>query len=155
DPSKLTLSIAAGVPVSVLERPLPAGARVVRAMPNTPALVQAGATAIAAGTHASDADLEIAAAGFASVGVVERVPEAALDAVAALSGSGPAYVFALCEALTAAGEAVGLTRATAATLAAQTVFGAGKLLHESGEAPEVLRARVSSPGGTTVAGLER
>jgi pyrroline-5-carboxylate reductase len=151
---KLVISIAAGVPIAVIESQL-ASARVVRAMPNTPALVQAGATAIAAGTHASSADMDVAAAIFASVGIVERVPESALDAVTALSGSGPAYVFLMVEALAAAGVRVGLPESTAAALAAQTVFGAGKLLHESGEAPEALRRKVSSPGGTTVAGLER
>jgi pyrroline-5-carboxylate reductase len=154
DPDKLVLSIAAGVPIAVIESALP-GARVVRAMPNTPALVQAGATAIAAGSRATPADMDTAAKIFESVGIVERVPEAQLDAVTALSGSGPAYVFLMVEALTAAGVGVGLPEATAAALAAQTVFGAGKLLQESGEAPAALRKKVSSPGGTTVAGLER
>jgi pyrroline-5-carboxylate reductase len=151
---KLVISIAAGVPIAVIESQL-TSARVVRAMPNTPALVRAGATAIAAGAHASSADMDVAAAIFASVGIVERVPEDALDAVTALSGSGPAYVFLMVEALAAAGVRVGLPESTAAALAAQTVFGAGKLLRESGEAPEALRRKVSSPGGTTVAGIER
>ncbi|MFI5306605.1 MAG: pyrroline-5-carboxylate reductase [Polyangiales bacterium] len=155
DARKLVLSIAAGVPLSVIEASLPSGARAVRAMPNTPALVRAGATAIAAGTYATGADMDVAEAIFRSVGVVERVPETQLDAVTALSGSGPAYVFLLCEALTDAGISVGLSASTAAVLAAQTVYGAGKLLHESAEGPAALRARVSSPGGTTVAGLER
>jgi pyrroline-5-carboxylate reductase len=153
--SQLLISIAAGVPLAAIEHELAAGVRVVRAMPNTPALVQAGATAIASGAHATADDMQIAEAIFRSVGVVERVPEALMDAVTALSGSGPAYVFLLVEALTAAGVQVGLPRATAAALAAQTVYGAGKLLHESGEPPEALRAKVSSPGGTTVAGIER
>jgi pyrroline-5-carboxylate reductase len=153
--SPLLISIAAGVPLVVIEHELGAAARVVRAMPNTPALVQAGATAIAAGAHATADDMQVAEAIFRSVGVVERVPESLMDAVTALSGSGPAYVFLLVEALTAAGEKVGLPRATAAALAAQTLYGAGKLLHESGEPPEALRAKVSSPGGTTVAGIER
>jgi pyrroline-5-carboxylate reductase len=151
---KLVLSIAAGVPIAVIESQLGA-ARVVRAMPNTPALVQAGATAIAAGRYATAADMDIAATIFQSVGIVERVSESLLDAVTALSGSGPAYVFLMVEALTEAGVKLGLSEATAAALAAQTVFGAGKLLHESAQAPAVLRANVSSPGGTTVAGLER
>jgi pyrroline-5-carboxylate reductase len=103
---KLVISIAAGVPIAVIESQL-AHARVVRAMPNTPALVQAGATAIAAGSRATEADLDAAAAIFASVGIVERVPERALDAVTALSGSGPAYVFLMAEALAAAGVRVG------------------------------------------------
>ncbi len=152
---KLVLSIAAGVPLAAIEGRLGAGVRVVRAMPNTPALVQAGATAIAAGAHATAADMDVAEAIFGSVGLVARVPEALLDAVTALSGSGPAYVFLLCEALAAAGVRVGLPQDTAAALAAQTVYGAGKLLRESGEPPEALRRKVSSPGGTTVAGIER
>jgi pyrroline-5-carboxylate reductase len=152
---KLVISIAAGVPAAVIESQLGENARLVRAMPNTPALVQAGATAIAAGKRATSADLDLAETVFRSVGVVERVPEALMDAVTAVSGSGPAYVFLLVEALSSAGVRVGLAEATAATLAAQTVFGAGKLLHESGEPPATLRARVSSPGGTTVAGIEQ
>lgn len=155
DASKLVVSIAAGVPIAVIERQLGAGVRVVRAMPNTPALVQAGATAIAAGAHASAADVEVAQAIFESVGIVERVPEALMDAVTGLSGSGPAYVFLLVEALTAAGVAVGLPEATSASLVGQTVFGAAKLLRESGDAPEALRRKVTSPGGTTAAGLDR
>jgi pyrroline-5-carboxylate reductase len=153
-PGTLAVSIAAGVPLSVLERGLGAGVRAVRAMPNTPALVQAGATAIAAGTHATEADLALCETLFASVGVVERVAEPLLDAVTGLSGSGPAYVFLLVEALSAAGRAVGLPAGTAAALAAQTVYGAAKLLHESGEAPEALRRKVTSPNGTTQAGIE-
>jgi pyrroline-5-carboxylate reductase len=154
-PGTLAVSIAAGVPLSVLERGLGAKVRVVRAMPNTPALVQAGATAIAPGTHATEADLALCETLFASVGVVERVPEALLDAVTGLSGSGPAYVFLLVEALSAAGRALGLPPGTAAALAAQTVYGAGKLLHESGEDPAALRRKVTSPNGTTQAGIER
>jgi pyrroline-5-carboxylate reductase len=154
-PSTLAVSIVAGVPLSVLERALGAGVRVVRAMPNTPALVQAGATAIAPGKHATDADLAFCTTLFASVGVVERVDEALLDLVTGLSGSGPAYVFLLVEALQAAGTALGLSPETAAALAAQTVYGAGKLLHESREDPAALRRKVTSPGGTTQAGIER
>jgi pyrroline-5-carboxylate reductase len=154
-PSTLVVSIVAGVPLSVLESGLGPRVRVVRAMPNTPALVQAGATAIAAGTHATEADLALCEMMFASVGVVERVAESMLDAVTGLSGSGPAYVFLLVEALSAAGRAVGLPAGTAAALAAQTVYGAGKLLHESGEHPEALRRKVTSPNGTTQAGIER
>ena len=150
----LAVSIVAGVPLSVIERRLDGQVHVVRAMPNTPALVQAGATAIAPGTHATDADLALCETLFASVGVVERVPEPLLDAVTGLSGSGPAYVFLLVEALAEAGRAVGLPAGTAAALAAQTVYGAGKLLHESGEAPAALRRKVTSPNGTTQAGVE-
>lgn len=153
-PRTLAVSIAAGVPLSVLERGLGPDVRVVRAMPNTPALVQAGATAIAAGTHATEADLALCETLFASVGVVERVAEPLLDAVTGLSGSGPAYVFLLVEALTEAGRAVGLPEGTAAALAAQTVYGAGKLLHESREDPAALRRKVTSPNGTSQAGIE-
>jgi pyrroline-5-carboxylate reductase len=153
DPRALLISIAAGVPLAAIERGFPSGTRAVRAMPNTPALVRAGATAIAAGSAALPADMDVAQAIFESVGIVERVPEALLDAVTGLSGSGPAYVFLLVEALTGAGIGVGLPAATAARLAEQTVFGAGKLLHESGESPAALRRRVTSPAGTTAAGL--
>jgi pyrroline-5-carboxylate reductase len=152
-PRALLISIAAGVPLIAIERAFPRGTRAVRAMPNTPALVRAGATAIAAGSAASPADMEIAQAIFESVGIVEQVPEALMDAVTGLSGSGPAYVFLLVEALTGAGIRVGLPAASAARLAEQTVFGAGKLLHESGESPEALRRKVTSPAGTTAAGI--
>jgi pyrroline-5-carboxylate reductase len=155
DGSKLVLSIAAGVPIAVIEAQLAAGVRVVRAMPNTPALVQTGATAIARGTHASEQDVDVAEAVFRSVGIVERVPEELLDAVTGLSGSGPAYVFLLIEALTAAGVRVGLPERTAAALVAQTVLGAAKLLQHAGEPAETLRRKVTSPGGTTAAGIER
>lgn len=149
----LVVSIAAGVPLAVIEGQLP-GVRVIRAMPNTPALVGAGATAIAAGVHAVPADLQTARAIFESVGVVVEVPEAQLDAVTALSGSGPAYVFYLAEALVEAGSGVGLPQDVATTLALQTVYGAAKLLHESAEAPAELRRKVTSPGGTTEAGVK-
>jgi pyrroline-5-carboxylate reductase len=151
----LGVSVAAGVPTSVIELGLGEAARVVRAMPNTPALVLAGATAIARGRAATERDLELARALFASVGIVEQVDEPLLDAVTGLSGSGPAYVFSMVEALTDAGAKVGLPRSTAAALAAQTVYGAAKLLHDGGESPEALRHKVTSPGGTTQAGLER
>ena len=155
DASKLVLSIAAGVSTAVIERQLGAGVRVVRAMPNTPALVRTGATAIAAGTHAGPQDMELAETVFRSVGIVERVPEALMDAVTGLSGSGPAYVFLMIEALTAAGVGEGLPQKTAAALVVQTVLGAARLLQESGETPEALRRKVTSPGGTTAAGIER
>ena len=150
--SALVISIAAGVPLALIEAQL-AGRRVIRAMPNTPALVSAGATALAAGTHASAADLALARGVFESVGTVVETPESLLDAVTALSGSGPAYVFYLAEALVSAGEAVGLPADVAFALALQTVYGAAKLLHERGEAPEELRRKVTSPGGTTQAGV--
>lgn len=155
DAGALVISIAAGVPLSVIEGQLGKGVRTVRAMPNTPALVQVGATAIAAGSDATPEDMHVAETIFASVGIVERLPEAALDAVTGLSGSGPAYVFLMIEALTAAGVQVGLSQESAAALAAQTVLGAATLQRQSGESPEALRKKVTSPGGTTAAGIER
>ena len=147
------LSIAAGVPLAKLESWLAAGTAVVRAMPNTPALVGAGAAAIAPGTAASDDDMAGAEEILSAVGRVERVAEPLLDAVTGLSGSGPAYVFLVAEALIEAGVAVGLPRPVAETLTVQTVLGSARLLVESGEGPESLRAAVTSPGGTTAAGL--
>jgi pyrroline-5-carboxylate reductase len=153
-PHALLISIAAGISTRIIERSFPDGSRVVRAMPNTPALVGAGASAIAGGTHATDDDLELAETLFRSVGISVRVPEEQIDAVTGLSGSGPAYVFAMIEALRDAGAREGLPEETALQLAAQTVFGAARLLLDEKEAPEVLRDRVTSPGGTTRAGLD-
>ena len=147
------LSIAAGVTVATLEAALGATTPVVRAMPNTPALVGSGAAAIAAGSHAGEDDLAWAESVLGAVGTVERVPEKLLDAVTGLSGSGPAYVFLIAEALTDAGVLAGLPRPTAAALVHQTLLGAARLLTESGDGPEALRAAVTSPGGTTAAGL--
>ena len=147
------LSIAAGITIAALEAGLPAGTAVVRAMPNTPALIGEGAAAISAGTAASDDDLAWAEAILGTVGSVVRVPERLLDAVTGLSGSGPAYVFLVAEALVEAGVLVGLPRATSRALAVQTLLGSARLLAESGDLPEVLRANVTSPGGTTAAGL--
>ncbi|MBA2608959.1 MAG: pyrroline-5-carboxylate reductase [Actinobacteria bacterium] len=147
------LSIAAGVPTATIEGAMPAGTPVVRAMPNTPALVGAGASAIAGGVAASDDDIAWAESILSAVGIVVRVPEAQLDAVTGLSGSGPAYVFLVAEAMIAAGVSVGLPGDVATKLAIQTVMGAGRMLAETGEPPEHLRAAVSSPNGTTVAGL--
>ena len=147
------LSIAAGVTVAALEGSLGPGVPVVRAMPNTPALVGAGAAAIAAGSSASDADLEWAEGLLAAVGTVVRVPEHLLDAVTGLSGSGPAYVFLVAEALIEGGVLAGLPRDVAVALATQTLAGAGRMLVETGSTPEELRAQVTSPGGTTAAGL--
>jgi pyrroline-5-carboxylate reductase len=146
------LSIAAGVTLASLDSWL-GGLPVVRAMPNTPALVGAGAAAIAPGSTASPDDLAWAEAILGSVGLVVRVTEKALDAVTGLSGSGPAYVFLVAEALVDAGVLVGLDRATAAALTRQTLLGAARMLDESSELPEALRAAVTSPGGTTAAGL--
>jgi len=153
-PDALLISIAAGISTDIIERACPPGARVVRTMPNTPALVGAGATAISPGSHATDRDLELAETLFRSVGICVRVPESQLDAVTGLSGSGPAYVFAMVEALRDAGQGEGLPEETALQLASQTVFGAARLLLEQRESPEVLRERVTSPGGTTRAGLD-
>lgn len=147
------LSIAAGVRLATLEAALPAGTAVVRAMPNTPALVGAGASAIAGGTAAGPDDLDWAESVLAAVGTVARVPEGLLDAVTGLSGSGPAYVFLVAEALIEAGVLVGLPRPTATELAVQTLLGSARLLAESPDGPEALRAAVTSPGGTTAAGL--
>jgi pyrroline-5-carboxylate reductase len=153
-PDTLVISIAAGISTRLIEHAFPEGMRVVRTMPNTPALVGAGATAIAGGTHATDGDLDLAETLFRSVGLAVRVPEAQIDAVTGLSGSGPAYVFSMIEALRDAGTGEGLPEETALRLASQTVFGAARLLLEEGEPPEVLRQRVTSPGGTTRAGLD-
>jgi pyrroline-5-carboxylate reductase len=148
------LSVAAGVTTEAIEaaagRPLP----VVRAMPNTPALVGAGAAAISAGAHAGDEDLAWAEEVLGSVGVVVRVPEKSLDAVTGLSGSGPAYVFLVAEAMVEAGVLAGLPRDVAETLAFQTLAGSAKLLAEAEQTPADLRAAVTSPGGTTAAGLQ-
>ena len=152
----LWVSIAAGTPIARLDARLPEGARVVRAMPNTPALVRAGATAICGNARATRDDLAAARALFDSVGITWQAPsEDLLDPVTGLSGSGPAYLFAFLEALAEAGEQVGLPAETAARLAAQTVYGAAKLALASERTPAELREQVSSPGGTTLAGLAR
>lgn len=147
------LSIAAGVRTEAIEAGLPAGTPVVRAMPNTPALVGAGAAAIAPGSTAGPEDLEWARGILEAVGTVAVVAEADLDAVTGLSGSGPAYLFRLAEALRAAGIAQGLDPAVADALVRQTLLGAATLLASSGEDPGRLRENVTSPGGTTAAGL--
>lgn len=146
------LSIAAGVRLATIEAELPPGTPVVRAMPNTPALVAHGASAIAGGAAAEEADLRWAEQVLGAVGTVARVSEAQLDAVTGLSGSGPAYVFLVAEALIDAGVLVGLPRETATALTVQTLRGAAELL-AAGTAPAELRAVVTSPGGTTAAGL--
>ena len=152
-PGALLISVAAGVPVSAIERLVPAGTRVVRTMPNTPALVAAGATAIAAGGHATPDDLEVAKRLFDAVGMTVILDEEQLDAVTGLSGSGPAYVFLIIEALSDAGVKMGLSRYNALALSAQTVLGAAKLLIETGEHPGRLKDMVTSPGGTAIAGI--
>ena len=149
----LVLSIAAGVTIEAIETAAP-GHPVVRAMPNTGALVGRGAAAISAGALATDADLQVAERVLGAVGIVVRVPEKQLDAVTGLSGSGPAYVFLVAEAMIEAGVLVGLPRDTAAALVRQTLLGAATLLGDGSESPESLRAAVTSPGGTTAAGLQ-
>lgn len=152
----LWLSIAAGVPLRRLSGALPAGARIVRAMPNTPALVRAGATALMAGEACSADDRARARQLFETVGAVWEAPtEGLLDAVTGLSGSGPAYVFVFLEALSDAGVRVGLPRDAASLLACHTVLGAARLALETGRPPAQLKDQVTSPGGTTIAGLER
>jgi pyrroline-5-carboxylate reductase len=147
------VSVAAGVTTATMEaaagRPLP----VVRAMPNTPALVGQGAAAIAPGAHAGADDLDWAAGILEAVGTVVRVPESQLDAVTGLSGSGPAYLFLVAEALIEGGVLVGLSRATSRALVGQLLVGSAALLASTGDTPESLRASVTSPGGTTAAGL--
>jgi pyrroline-5-carboxylate reductase len=147
------LSVAAGVRLAALEGWLGEGVAVVRAMPNTPALVGAGAAAIAGGREAGPADLDWAEGILSAVGVVVRVGEPLLDAVTGLSGSGPAYVFLVAEALIEAGVLVGLPRPTSRALAVQTLLGSARMLADTGDDPETLRAAVTSPGGTTAAGL--
>ena len=147
------LSVAAGITIAAIEEALDRPIPVVRAMPNTPALVGAGAAAISPGTYATDADLHWAEEILGAVGVVVRVPETSLDAVTGLSGSGPAYVFLVAEAMADAGVLAGLPRDIAETLAFQTLLGSAKLLVESDDGPAQLKAAVTSPGGTTAAGL--
>ncbi len=147
------LSIAAGVRLADLEAALPRGTPIVRAMPNTPALVGAGAAAIAGGAAAGADDLDWAEQILTAVGTVVRVAEPLLDAVTGLSGSGPAYVFLVVEALVEAGVLVGLPRPVATELAVQTLVGSARLLAEGDDGPETLRAAVTSPGGTTAVGL--
>jgi pyrroline-5-carboxylate reductase len=151
--SERVLSIAAGVTIATIEAALGRPAAVVRAMPNTAAVVGAGAAAIAGGTHAGADDLAWAEGILGAVGQVQRVPEKLLDAVTGLSGSGPAYVFLVAEALIEGGVTAGLPRPVSEALAIQTLLGAARMLVETGDGPEALRAAVTSPGGTTAAGL--
>ncbi len=153
---RLWISIAAGVPLARLEARLGSGARLVRAMPNTPALVGRGATAFCANASASDPDRAVARGLFGAVGFVWEAPdEGLLDAVTGLSGSGPAFVFVFLEALADAGVRMGLPRAAAVELAVATVGGAAELVGRTGRHPAVLKDQVASPGGTTIAGLAR
>jgi pyrroline-5-carboxylate reductase len=154
---KLVISIAAGVPISIMDGVLRGDSNkkfsVVRTMPNTPALVQEGVTAIAAGHYASVADIKIAHRIFEAIGETVDVEEGHMDAVTGLSGSGPAYIFMIIEALSDAGVKVGLSRDVANKLTVQTVLGAAKLVRESGKHPGELKDMVTSPAGTTISGL--
>jgi len=153
DGTRLVVSIAAGVPVARIEKALKDSVRVVRVMPNTPALVLAGAAGIAGGSRATAEDLALAQTIFNAVGRAVIVEEKLLDAVTGLSGSGPAYVFMIIDALSDAGVKAGLPRPLALELAAQTVFGSAKMVLETREHPGKLRDMVTSPGGTTIEGL--
>lgn len=147
------LSIVAGVPSARLEAALGGEPAVVRAMPNTPALVGAGVTAISGGSFARSQDLSWAEDVLSAVGTVVRLPERLLDAVTGLSGSGPAYFFLVAEALMEAGVQMGLSRDVSRTLVVETMRGSAELLQETGQDPEALRAMVTSPAGTTAAGI--
>ena len=151
--SKLLISVAAGVPLGRIETHLEPGARVVRVMPNIPCVVGAGAAGFAGGGHATAADLEKVGAILNSFGVGLAVEEKYLDAVTGLSGSGPAYVFLFMEALADGGVQVGLSRDVALKLAMQTVYGAARMALESNKHLSELKDEVTSPGGTTIAGL--
>jgi pyrroline-5-carboxylate reductase len=152
-PHTLVISIAAGIDTDQMQHHLHAGARVIRAMPNTPALVAAGATAVSRGQHATAEDMAVAMTIFNAVGIAIELDESQLDAVTGLSGSGPAYIFLILEALADAGVKVGLSRKHAQLLAAQTVMGSAKLLLDTDEHPGKLKDMVTSPGGTAIAGL--
>jgi pyrroline-5-carboxylate reductase len=149
----LLISIAAGVTLAKIEGALKPGARAIRVMPNTPALVGASATAFALGQNATPADAELAAKLFSAVGVAFQIKEALLDAVTGLSGSGPAYAYLMIDALSDGGVAAGLPRDVATKLAAQTLLGAAKMVLETGQHPGALKDMVTSPGGTTIEGL--
>lgn len=151
--NKLLISLCAGITTRALEEILGATAHVVRAMPNTPALVGEGATAVAPGAAATDADVTYAQQLFSSVGSCVRIPETYIDAVTGLSGSGPAFIMLTIEAMADGGVRAGLPRAIALELATQTVLGAAKLVRETGDHPGVLKDRVTSPAGTTIEGV--
>jgi pyrroline-5-carboxylate reductase len=154
-PGQLLISLAAGITIAALEGLVPAGVAVVRVMPNTPALVGQGMAALSPGTHCTEAQLARAFELMSAAGRAVVVPEKQQDAVTAVSGSGPAYVFLVAEAMIEAGVHLGLPRATAHELTVQTLLGAATMLSESGEHPAVLRENVTSPAGTTAAALGR
>ena len=152
-PGQLVVSLAAGITTSFLEAHLPEGVAVVRVMPNTPALVDEGMAAISRGSHCDEEHLVEAESMMDSVGRVVRVPERQQDAVTAISGSGPAYIFFVVESMIEAGVHLGLPRSTAYDLVVQTLVGSAKLLRETGDHPTVLREQVTSPAGTTAAAI--
>lgn len=154
-PGQLVVSLAAGITTALIEARLCEGVAVVRVMPNTPALVDEGMAAISRGTHCDEEHLLEAEGLLRATGRVIRVPEKQQDAVTAISGSGPAYLFFVVEAMIEAGVHLGLPRATATELVIQTMVGSAKLLRETGEHPTVLRERVTSPGGTTAAAVRQ
>lgn len=150
---KLVVSIAAGLTVAKLESWLPSGCRMIRVMPNTPCLIGRGACGVSRGTHATEADETLVSDLLRTVGLVENVPERLLDAVTGLSGSGPAYVFQMIEALSDGAVKMGLPRDMATRLAAQTLAGAAEMVLQTGDHPAALKDAVTSPGGTTIAAL--
>lgn len=150
---KLVISIAAGITLSALESAVDGNFRIIRAMPNTPALVGKGAAGFCLGTHATAADAMSAQSLLGAVGLAVQVPEKLMDAVTGLSGSGPAYIYVVIDALADGGVRAGIPRADAVKLAAQTVLGAAAMVLETGDHPAVLKDMVTSPGGTTIAGL--
>jgi pyrroline-5-carboxylate reductase len=154
DKTKIVISIAAGITTNFIESALVPGVRVLRVMPNTPALIGEGAAAVAKGSCAKKSDVQLAHMIFNAVGISVEVEEALIDAVTGLSGSGPAYCFLIIEALIDAGEKMGLPRDLAGKLAMQTMLGAARLCLSSDKQPAELREMVTSPGGTTVAGLQ-
>ncbi|MBS41774.1 MAG: pyrroline-5-carboxylate reductase [Nocardioides sp.] len=154
-PGALVVSLAAGITTGFIEQRVPAGTAVVRVMPNTPALVDEGMAGVAPGSACTDAQLGEAEDLLRSVGKVVRVPERQLDAVTAISGSGPAYLFFVVESMIEAGVHLGLPRGTASELVVQTVLGSARMLQETGEHPTVLREQVTSPGGTTASALRK
>ncbi|MCD6169585.1 MAG: pyrroline-5-carboxylate reductase [Candidatus Latescibacteria bacterium] len=155
NPQKLLISVAAGITISSIEAQLPRPVPVVRVMPNMPALIRQGISAICWGKYVKDHHIQLASEILSTIGDVVVVKEAQMDGVTGLSGSGPAYVFTLIEALSDGGVKVGLPRKLALRLAVQTVIGAAKMAAQTGGHPAVLREQVTSPGGTTIAGLHQ
>lgn len=154
DESHLIISIAAGVTIAAMEGVLGDSSRIIRVMPNTPALVLAGASALSGNRRVSGEDMEMAKTIFSAVGICVEVAENLLDAVTGLSGSGPGYVFTFIEAMVDGGVLAGLPRPVAEQLVLQTVYGSAKLALETGEPAAVLKGRVTSPGGTTITGIQ-